>query len=155
LNESPEHPESGFPLPEWLAAPPPLSGALELTRDRLAADLIDALVTEVQQQPRPWPQLSQTAQQEVIDRLAARCRHLMAEAVRIIASDGRQCLVADVDSVTAKDGIKVVLKIDGRAPGRHELMDSTGDQVLVILGGTDFTGAPPRSEGEPLQRGLC
>jgi hypothetical protein len=142
--------------PEWMHdMDTPLPGNLELTRTRLAADLTDALVTEVQQQRRSWPELSQTAQQEVIDRLTARCRHLVTEAVQIIASDQRQTLVAEVDSVTTKAGIKVVLKIDGHAPGRHELMDATGEQVLIILGGTDFTGAPPQAQGEPDQRGLC
>jgi hypothetical protein len=98
--------------------------------------------------------LGQQAQQEVIDRATARCKHLVTEAVRLIASDGRPTLVADVDSVTAKDGIKVVLKIDGHAEGRHELMDSTGSQVLVILGGSDMTGAPPQTQAMPNQRRL-
>lgn len=145
-----ETPPSNFDFSAVLGAH--LPATLELTRDRLAADLTDALLTEIQQQPRSWPQLGQQAQQDVIDRATARCTHLVTEAVRIIASDGRQTLVADVDSVTAKDGIKVVLKIDGHAEGRHELMDSTGSQVLVILGGSDFIGAPPQTQAMPDQR---
>lgn len=131
-----------------------LDGTLELTKERMAADLIDALVTEVQQQQRPWPQLSKSGQQDVIDRLSARCRHLIAEAVTIIASDQRQTLVATVDSVTAKSGLKVVLKVGVLVAGRHELMDATGTQVLLVLGGTDFNGAPPKAQAESDQRAL-
>ncbi|MCP5197683.1 MAG: hypothetical protein H6974_13005 [Gammaproteobacteria bacterium] len=140
--------------PEWLQGITS-DETLELTKNRMCADLIDAVLTEIQQQQRPWPQLSKSAQQDLIDRISNRCTHLVQEAIHLIAADQRPCLVASLESVTAKGGIKAVLKIAEHVPERYALLDSVSDQVLVILGGSDFTGAPPKTQAEADQRGLC
>lgn len=111
--------------------------------ETLGVDLLSALVDELKVAPDVWQKLSEEAQGEVIERLRRRVQTLAGRAVQIIAAQGRPTVKATVDSVQFKDGIKAVFTLPASAPSRHELADSTGQTVLVVL-----------ADAEPLLGGM-
>jgi len=77
------------------------------------------------------------------------------EAVQIIASDNRPTIVATVESVTVKDGIKVVVTLPKSDAQRHELFDAAGMAVLLIVGGAaGYYGGSDQVKPDPDQPAL-
>jgi len=99
----------------------------------LFGDLIKAVMREVRAMPFAWAVLPEKDQARVIERIQRDVSDAVRKTVQIIAADGRPALVADVDSVMFKDGIKAVLSVAKQSADRHELADSTGKMVLIVL----------------------
>lgn len=81
----------------------------EMTANTIGRDLLSALVAELKLLPQPWVKLSQSKQDDIIDRLRDRVDANIKMAVHLIASEGRTVVQGDLDQVTIKDGAKVVL----------------------------------------------
>ncbi|MBL0142640.1 MAG: hypothetical protein IPP91_11205 [Betaproteobacteria bacterium] len=111
----------------------PEGHAVELARETLGRDLLEALIMEIRLMPDVWEKLGQEAQDDVLDRLRNRVRDLTRQAVGLIVSSERTVLAATVESVTFKDGIKATLKIAKTARGRHDLADQKGADVVVVI----------------------
>lgn len=101
--------------------------------DRIAADLLNALLQEIRLMPKPWEQIGEDEQGETIDRLRKRVCESVRDAVYAISSDQRVTVRATVESVTFKDGIKVVVTMGKHMEGRHDIADATGQDVLMVL----------------------
>lgn len=128
----------------------PPAEPIELIAETLLGELLKATVEEIKAAPDVWQKLSERAQQDVIDRMTAKLATLLQRAVELIASDARPTIVADVESVTFKDGIKAVVTCSKANPARHELADAAGCTVLLViadagayLGGTEVVQADP------------
>ena len=106
---------------------------VDLARETMGRDLLEALVAEIRLMPDVWQKLGQEAQDDVIERLGNRVRDLTRQAVGLIVSTERTVLAATVDSVTFKDGIKATLKIAKTARGRHDLADQEGADVVLVI----------------------
>ena len=116
------------------------------TSERVAGDLIIALLTELKLMPDRWIRIDEHEQSEIIDRLRKRVNANVREAVRLIASDERISVVGELESVRFKQGVQAVLQIANRDPGRLDLADSIGKMCLIVvadagknLGGVDDT----------------
>lgn len=120
----------------------------------LLGDLIAATMQEIKAMPFAWGVLPEKDQQKVIDKLTGRVTEAVRQAVLIIAADARPHLVADVESITFKDGIKAVLQVAKQSADRHELADATGSMVMIVLPHIEkhLGGEVPKAE--PDQRGL-
>lgn len=94
------------------------------------------------------------AQDQVIDRVERQCKHAVDQAVHIIASEARATVMATLESITVKDGIKAVLNLSKGDPKRHELIDCTGQQVLVVIANTEAFIGGDRPQSDPDQLGL-
>lgn len=127
---------------------------IKVSEKFLLGDIIAASMREVKQMPFAWGVLPEKDQQKVIDRMAANVTEAVRQAVLIIAADARPHLVADVEGVTFKDGIKAVLQIAKQSADRHELADAVGTMVMIVLPHIEkhLGGEPPKAE--PDQRGL-
>jgi len=121
----------------------------EITSARfLTGDLIKVCVAEIRQQQIPWGALPEKEQQKVIDRVTDVCSKASREAVKIIAGLGRPSVQAEIESVTFKDGIKVVLTMSKSQAERHAIADAQGDGVLLVLPDYDAVagGEPPKPD---------
>lgn len=121
---------------------------IKISEKFLLGDLIKATMMEIRQMPFAWGVLPEKDQQKVIDRVTMKVTDAVRQAVKIIAADGRPHLVADVESVMFKDGIKCVMSIAKQSADRHELADATGTMVLIVLPHIEnhLGGEPPKAE---------
>lgn len=128
---------------------------LAMTATTIGADLLQALVQEVKLLPDVWPKLSQTKQDDVIERLRKRVIHNVQMATHLIASDGRVTVVAELEQITVKDGIKAVLTMSKNDPNRHGLIDCQGKTVLIALADAEaHMGEVAAVRGEEDQRAM-
>ena len=128
---------------------------MAMTAATIGADLLQALVQEVKLLPDVWPKLSQTKQDDVIERLRKRVIHNVQMATHLIASDGRVTVVAELEQITVKDGIKAVLTMSKNDPNRHGLIDCQGKTVLIALADAEaHMGEVAAVRGEEDQRAM-
>lgn len=106
---------------------------VSLAEESAGLTLLKALLTEVQHMPKPWQAMPEREQRDVIDRLREQVGAAVRDAVLRIASGGHKRIVASVESVTFKDGVKAVLQLSRGNPSTHALADATGGTVLVVL----------------------
>ncbi|CAB3660020.1 hypothetical protein LMG26696_03321 [Achromobacter pulmonis] len=127
----------------------------EMTANTIGRDLLSALVAELKLLPQPWVKLSQSKQDDIIDRLRDRVDANIKMAVHLIASEGRTVVQGDLDQVTIKDGAKVVIKIGRGAESLHDLYDSQGKAVLIVVADSQpHTGGMDQVRGEADQRAM-
>lgn len=105
----------------------------QMTAGSVGKDLLSALLGEIRLLPKPWDQLTQSKQDDIIDRLRKRVETNVKMAVHLLASEGRTVVVGDLEQITIKDGAKAVIKIGRGAESLHELYDAQGQSVLVIV----------------------
>jgi len=100
----------------------------------LLGDLIKVTVDSLKQMDRPWVNLSEEEQNRIIGNVTHTMRQAVREACVIIDDSVDKIRIrAQVDSITIKDGIKAVLKVDANNDGRHALSDSSGEYVDIII----------------------
>lgn len=109
------------------------SETITISEKFLLGDILKAVMSETRQMPFAWAVLPEKDQQKIIDKITQKVTEAVRQAVKIIAADSRPHLVADVESVTFKDGIKAVLQVAKQSADRHELADATGTMVLIVL----------------------
>ena len=126
---------------------------LELATATALGDLTVALVDEIKALPNVWPKLNEYEQLCVINRAKSSCTELIKKLVNLIAADGRETITADLEQITAKDGIKALLKLTRFDKHRHALLDAVGKPLLLIvadheqfLGGEEPTPDPDQRE---------
>ncbi len=125
----------------------------QMTADTIGKDLLSGLVTELKLLPKPWPELSKTKQDDIIDRLQARVERNVGMAVHLLAAEGRVVVAGDLDQITIKDGVKAVVKFGSNAANLNELYEHSGKMVLVVVANpADHTSGMDEIEGEHDQR---
>lgn len=129
--------------------------AVMKAEETVGTTLLKALLTEVQRLQKPWQNTPQKEQQDVIDRLRIQVESAVSHAVHAIAGAGSTSLMAQVESVTFKDGVKCVLKLGRGNAAVHELADAEGGHVMVIMMDTaQHTGGMGQVKATPDQPGL-
>ncbi len=121
---------------------------IKISEKFLLGDILKATMMELKLMPFSWATLPEKDQQKIIDKLTQKVTEAVRQAVLIIAADARPHLVADVESVTFKDGIKAVLQIAKQSVDRHELADATGTMVLIVFPHAEkhLGGEPPKAD---------
>lgn len=103
----------------------------------LARDLILFMVDELKALPKPWPQMGEVEQDDVIQRLRKRAEVTVANAVTIAAAGGdfRKAVVElAAVSIKAKTSECKVTIPSVCGEELHHLMDARGQRVVVLLG---------------------
>lgn len=127
----------------------------EMTATTIGKDLLSALVQELKLLPDTWPKMSQAKQDDIIDRLRDRVEYNIKMAVHLIASEGRTVVQGDLEQVTIKDGAKCVIKVGRGAESLHELYDSQGKAVLIVVADSQtHTSGMGAVRGESDQRSM-
>lgn len=109
----------------------------QIAEETFLGDLMRIIVDQVKAIQKPWEQLSQSEQEAYLNSIRLQCEAVSKKAINIIAAQGMVTIVADIDSVTFKDGIKAVLKIGSHVEGRHDLADAEGKAVLLVVSNAD------------------
>jgi len=107
--------------------------AVEVAEETMMGDLVSCVIEEMKVLPRSWQELSEGGQDEVIERVQKQVMKATVQAIHILNALDTPTVHAKVESVTFKSGIKAVLQVAHDAERRHELADSEGAQVLVVL----------------------
>lgn len=130
--------------------------AIDLSVSTLGKDLMALVLQEIKALPNVWQKLSEHQQNEVIDRVRDCVDYATKRTVTLIASQGCQKVVGDLDKITIAAGKKqavITLARDNENDAVHELYDSEGDVVMIVLASPDaFTGGMGEIRGEPDQR---
>lgn len=104
----------------------------DLARELLLGEVIAAATRQLRALEKPWLRLPESKQREVLHDVQADVEVAIARAVEIIATDDRTRFVAQVESVTFKDGVKAVLTMPN-TQASHELADTAGGRVYVVI----------------------
>ncbi len=132
-----------------------MSDPREMTAQTIGRDLLQALVQELRLLPKPWPELAEAKQNDIIDRLRNRVDHNVKMAVHLLAADGRTVVAGDLDQITIKDGVKAVIKFGAHTANLHDLYEVTGKAVLVVVANAgDYTAGMDEVQGEADQRAI-
>ena len=130
----------------------------QIARDTMTGDLRDCLLDFLKndKNPLPWNLQGESSQRETIEKVERAVRHAVERCVRIIASEARSVIVAKLEQVTVKDGFKAVVSLSSKSdPLRHELVDAQGQEVLLVVSGSDpFSGERSPVEVQPDQHVL-
>jgi len=133
----------------------PEKNTLAMTANTIGVDLLQALVQEIKLLPDVWPKLAKHKQDDIIERLRKRVISSVQMATHLIASDGRVTVVAELEQITVKDGIKAVLSMSKNDPNRHGLIDCQGKTVLIALADAEaHMGEVAAVRGEEDQRAM-
>lgn len=94
--------------------------------------LLQALVTELKLQSPRFQTMNEDSQGDVLDRLRAQVDEAVREAVSEIAAGGHESARVTVESVTFKDGVKIVCT-GFASTGAHAVADEVGKQAMLVL----------------------
>lgn len=106
---------------------------VEMTAETMLGDLVRILVDEFKGAPDVWQKMSEDGRDDLIKRVTSQVGDAVREAVQFIAADGREVITAELEQITAKDGIKAVCTLAKHDPNRHALLDSVGKAVLIVV----------------------
>jgi hypothetical protein len=101
------------------------------------ANMLSALIKQVEQMPKPWQQMPEREQQVVIFRLREAVEASVKQLVKTIAGGNHVSIPASVESLTFKDGVKVALKLAKGTDSLHSLVDAQGSVVQIVLASVD------------------
>lgn len=114
----------------------------EMAVGTLKGDIRDWLLDRLKQQQKPWEQMSEAEQADLIAQAEMAAGDMVRRAVRMIAAEGRKVIVAQLEQVTVKDGIKAVVTLSKHDACRHDLVDAQGKDVLIVVADAgDYMGA--------------
>lgn len=104
----------------------------QLAREFMLGELMASAMRQLRSLDKPWLRLPEAKQKEILDEVRADVQIAIRQAVEVIATDDRTRFVAQVESVTFKDGVKAVLTMPNTAAS-HELADTAGGRVYVVI----------------------
>lgn len=120
----------------------------------LQGELMAAATRQLRALDKPWLRLPESEQKRVLEDVRIDVGSAIDRAVELIASDARTCFVAQVESVTFKDGVKAVLTM-ANTEASHELADTAGGAVYVVIENPQrYHGDEGAPQSEPDQRPL-
>lgn len=127
---------------------------IEVSEKTMLGDLMKTVVEQMKELPKPWQALSESEQQEFLDRIELQVADAVRQTVAIISSKGMINVPAKVESVTYKDGCKVVLKAMGGIENTIHLAEAEGTIVSVIIPEGELLNESGKPEADPDQRGM-
>lgn len=104
---------------------------LETPIDRMGGELLRALVDEVRTAPAQWSKLTELQQEQLIARLRNVVRIEAEKALFLLAKGPREAARVKIESLTVKDGAKVVLQAEEKAA--HDVLDYVGQSAVLVM----------------------
>lgn len=116
-------------------AEPDPAAAIDLATATLTGDVRDFILDRLryEQDKRPWHLRSEADQRDTVHRVESAVQDIVRRAVELIAAQGNRTIKATIEQVTVKDGIKAVLTMSRSDEQRHNLIDSVGFTVLIVV----------------------
>jgi hypothetical protein len=127
----------------------------------LVGDIRDCMIDIIKSRPKPWIQLSNAEQHDVVRQVEYAAREMVAKAVDLVRADGKDAPIkAILESYAEKDGIKATLKIktmgeDDSLAAVAALHSARGKMVLITKASADdYSGQRAEAMTDPDQPGL-
>ena len=108
-----------------------------LMAEEMHATLRDMVISEIKAASAPWQMMAQQQQDELIARVDKGASALIQRAVNTLVANQFPVICGTLESVTVKDEMKAVLKINRHDPGAHEVIDSVGSRVRLVVVDTE------------------
>lgn len=112
-----------------------LHNDLDLPVERMAGELLRALVDEVRTVPAQWSKLSEGQQDGVISRLRNVVKLEAAKACQLIAQGKLDAARVKIEGLTVKDGAKCTLGLTNEAA--HDVIDYVGKPAVLLMTNPD------------------
>lgn len=130
--------------------------SLRIAGETMIGDLVRAIIDEIKAAPAVWQMMSERTQEQVIARVERQVVSAVEQCVHIIAAGEMPTIEARLEQITTKDCMKAVLLVSKNHASRHELMDSTGQEVLIVLPNKEqYTEQISGVTADPDQPGLA
>jgi hypothetical protein len=99
--------------------------------DRMGGELLKALVDEVRTLPAQWSKLTEVQQTMAIARLRSAVRAETEKALFLLAKGQHKAATVKIDSLTVKDGAKVVLQASEAAA--RDVLGYVGINAVLVM----------------------
>lgn len=93
-----------------------------------------------------WKKLPEAKQRDIASASESVAKNVVRRSANIIAGRGFKAVHGTIKQVVVKDGLKIVIEASGQSDGRHDLTDSQGGSVTLVL---CDTGAFHAQRSEP------
>ena len=105
----------------------------------MAGDVRDFILDRMKHDhsPLPWNMRNEDEQRRYIDQTTEAANRLVRRIVQLVATQDRPFIGCHVKKAAMKDVIAVELHCGLTHPLRHELLDSVGHEVLIVLSGVE------------------
>lgn len=139
-----------------------MAEAIDLGEDRgaIVARATAFLVELFKARPKPWGQMSQAEQRDVVAALETNAKELVRRIAETVAKNGAEPVRCLLEGYTEKDGIKATLKVKPMDEDEEEaavlaLHRARGKFVLLtVASADDYHSTPARDESQPDQPAL-
>lgn len=122
---------------------------IDIATATVTGDVRDFLLDRVKTMGKPWTAMSEDDQRDQIYACKSAAEHLVRTVVQVIAAAGRKVIVGQLVKVNVKDKIQAQVDFSKLDEQRHELFDSVGTPVLLVVADAEqFTGE--RAPAEPI-----
>lgn len=130
-------------------------GAIEIAKDTMTGDLRDAALQWIRSLAKPWAQLPEDEQRNVIESVTRMSAMAASRAVGIIAADKPGAVEATLESYTGKDGLKLVFTCVETEANLISLLRAKGTRVMIASADPSrFIGERAQVKPEPDQRAI-
>lgn len=132
-----------------------LKSAVTLAKETLTGDLRDAALNWIRLLKKPWPQLSEDEQRDVIASISRQATHAAAQAIEIIASHKPGSVSVHFKKFTADDGLKISLEATETEGNAVALLRLRGLRATISAADVSpFVGEKEPANPEPDQRAI-
>lgn len=109
--------------------------AAKIARETLTGDVRDIILNDMKDRKNtlPWNLRGEAEQAVLIDQVNRMSVSIVERVVEIVAAGGRRTIRAQINKITIKDGIKAEIELSKSDEQRHELFDSQGAMVLIVI----------------------
>jgi hypothetical protein len=130
---------------------------IDLNTDTLSGDVRSAIMDRVRALQVGWGMMSERDQRTFTQEIDDTVRHLVREAVALIAADGMPVIRAKCTGVNHKKGgaIEAKMELKGDDEQRHELFDAVDSHVTIVVADHErYIGEQKPEPIDPDQPGL-
>jgi gas vesicle protein len=114
---------------------------MDIAAETLSGDVRDAILDRIRNLQKPWQQMVEYEQRTLTSDINNVAENLVRKAVNIIGRQGRTVIQATLEKITIKDGIKAEISVSQFSEHRHQLCDSQGKAILIVVADAEeFTG---------------
>lgn len=101
--------------------------------ETLGKDMLEMLLGEFRRSPKPWAELTETQQSDLLAGFKARVRGTVRASLYTLWSLNYPACPATLGKVSFSDDISVTVKVPKKSEHRHALADAAGTSVMVVI----------------------
>lgn len=109
----------------------------KMSVETMLGDLMKCVIEQYKALTKPWQAMTEAQQRVEIERAENYVRDAITKAVTIISVGDYKSIDAHVESVTFKQGVKAVIQLPRGVEGVHDLADSEGQVVKIVIANTE------------------